>query len=301
MEIDEYRAHQKTVSTEHGSIGYTDVGDGPPALFVHGIFLNGFLWRRAIGQLAGERRCLAIDLPAHGQTETKADLDFGLPTQAEVLRGFCDALELEDIDLVANDTGGAVAQVFAARWPERVRTLALTNCDAHDNLPPEAFNGGLEAARNGDLAPLMVEMSRNLDLARGEEFGFGLGYEHPERLSDDEVRVYTERFADLSAAREVERFTNALDASDLLAVEPQLRQLKAPTLIVWGTGDIFFEVDWAYWLRDAIPGAEDVVEIDGGKLFFPDERAEELAHHLSRYWAAYSPSASASGQGRAPR
>jgi pimeloyl-ACP methyl ester carboxylesterase len=295
VEIAEFRSSRNAVETAHGRIAYVDVGKGPVALFVHGVFLNSFLWRKVIAEVRGERRCLAIDLPAHGETQIAPSQDLGLPFQAEVLQGFCEALGLKDVDLVANDTGGAVAQVFAARWPERVRTLTLTNCDAHDNLPPEAFYAGRDAAARGDLAPIVLEMARDFDLARGEG-GFGVGYEHPERLSDEEVEVFVERFGTIEEAREVERFINCIDAQDLLAVEPQLKQLTAPTLVVWGNADVFFEPSWAYWLRDTIPGVTEVVEIEGGKLFFPDERAEEFAPHLLRHWAAHAPELSSVGR-----
>ena len=77
----------------------------------------------------------------------------------------------------------------------------------------------------------------------------------------------------------------SLHARDLLAIEPALARLQVPTLIVWGTGDTAFRLKWAYWLRDTIPGATDVVEIDGARLFFPDERAAELTAALRRHWA----------------
>jgi pimeloyl-ACP methyl ester carboxylesterase len=285
MNIAEFRAHRRSVTTEHGEISFVDVGEGPPALFLHGVFLNAFLWRPAITQLAGERRCLAVELPAHGETHLNPGRDMSLPTQAEVVHGLCRALELERVDLVANDTGGAVAQVIAARWPELVRTLTLTNCDAHDNLPPEAFHEARDAAARGDLAPLVKAISTDLDLARGDQGGFGVGFEHPDRLTDEELAEFVNRFATDEGAREVERFVNDLDASDLLAIEPRLNDLRAPTLIVWGTGDVFFERSWAFWLRDTIAGAEEVVEVHGGKLFFPYERAEELVPHLRRHWA----------------
>ncbi len=80
----------------------------------------------------------------------------------------------------------------------------------------------------------------------------------------------------------------SLRARDLLAVEPALAGLQVPTLIVWGTGDMFFRRRWAYWLRDIIPGATSVVEIDGGRLFFPDERATEFAAVLRRHWDAHA-------------
>jgi pimeloyl-ACP methyl ester carboxylesterase len=286
MNIQQFRSQRRSVTTEHGEISYVEVGQGPPALFVHGVFLNAFLWRPTIAQVADQRRCIAIELPAHGETRVAPDQDLALPAQAEIIEGFCRALELEPVDLVANDTGGAVAQVFAAGWPERVRTLTLTNCDAHDNLPPEAFYDGRDAAARGELAPLVMAISNDYNLARGDQGGFGVGYEHPERLTDEELAEFVARFASEEGAREAERFVNALDAADLLAVEPQLKRLEVPTLIIWGTADVFFEPSWAYWLRDTIPGADEVVEIEGGKLLFPYERADEFVPHLRRHWAA---------------
>ena len=76
----------------------------------------------------------------------------------------------------------------------------------------------------------------------------------------------------------------SLDARDLLAVEPQLEHLDIPTLVVWATNDVFFDLRWAYRLRDMIPSVTDVVEIDGAKLFFPDERAGELVAALRTHW-----------------
>jgi pimeloyl-ACP methyl ester carboxylesterase len=288
MNVAEFKAHRRTVATDHGEISYVEAGEGPVALFVHGVFLNAFLWRPVISQLIAERRCLAIELPAHGGTRLEPGHDFSLPTQAEVIEGFCRALDIEPVDLVANDTGGAVAQVFATRWPERVRTLTLTNCDAHDNLPPAAFYDGRDAAARGELAPLVKAISTDYTLARGDQGGFGVGFEHPDRLTDEEIAEFVARTATEEGAREAEQFVNDLHAADLLAVEPRLKTLEVPTLIVWGTGDVFFETAWAEWLRDTIPGAEEIVLLEGGKLFFPYERADEFVPHLRRHWAAHA-------------
>jgi pimeloyl-ACP methyl ester carboxylesterase len=296
MNVAEFKAHRRNITTDHGEISYVEAGEGPPALFVHGVFLNAFLWRPAIAQLMDERRCLAIELPAHGETRLAPGHDFSLPTQAEVIDGFCRALHLEPVDLVGNDTGGAVAQVFVARSPERVRTLTLTNCDAHDNLPPEAFYDGRDAAARGELAPLVKAISTDYALARGDQGGFGVGFEHPERLTDEEIAEFVQRTATDDGAREAERFVNDLDAADLLAVEPLLKELQIPTLIVWGTGDVFFETSWAEWLRDTIPGAQEVVEIEGGKLFFPYERADDFVPHVRRHWAQHAPKPALEGR-----
>src|SRR6202042_2605345 len=86
------------------------------------------------------------------------------------------------------------------------------------------------------------------------------------------------------SARQNQRLLTSLHARDLLAIEPALARLQVPTLIVWGTADKFFRRKWAYWLRDTIPGATEVVEIEGARLFFPDERAAELTAALRRPW-----------------
>jgi pimeloyl-ACP methyl ester carboxylesterase len=123
---------------------------------------------------------------------------------------------------------------------------------------------------------------------RARKFVFGSGYEHPERLSDDAIRAYLEPLlGSRRAARQFQRWIASLHARDLMAVEPELRRLTVPSLVVWGTGDVFFDRKWAYWLRDTIPGVTEVVELEGGRLFLPDERADELVLHLQRHWAAH--------------
>jgi pimeloyl-ACP methyl ester carboxylesterase len=289
LTIQEFDATQQSVATDAGQIAYREMGEGPAALFIHGVFLNGHLWRKAIDQLREDRRCIAIDLPAHGATEVKGDADLSLPGLARVVEAVCDELGLDQVDLVGNDTGGAVAQVFAANHPGRLRTLTLTNCDTHDNLPPEAFEGSVAMAEAGELAPLAATMLDDLDVARSEA-GLGVGYEHPENLTDEEIRTYGEPvLSTAEAGRELERFITSLSAEDLLAVEPELKELTVPTLVVWGTGDVFFDVSWAHWLRDTVPGVTEVVEVPGAKLFFPDERPQDLVPHVRRHWAAHQP------------
>jgi AhpD family alkylhydroperoxidase len=95
-----------------------------------------------------------------------------------------------------------------------------------------------------------------------------------------------ERLFTMERARQFERLLVSLDVGDLQAVMPQLRELTVPTLMVWGTGDAFFDVSWAYWLRDTIPGTTRVVTVDGARLFFPEERPTDLVPHLEQHWAA---------------
>lgn len=282
--LDKYRGR---VQTPSGPASYIDTGGpGRPVLLVHGVGSSSYLWRNVIGLLDGERRCVAFDLPLHGHTPAAPGQDFTLPGLARFIADGCDALGLADIDVVANDTGGAVTQVFAANHPERLHTLTLTNCEAHDNVPPKVLLPAVLLARLGLLAPIAARMAR--DVPRGKKRIYGMGYQDISKLPDDIARVWLEAQGGTpEAARQSQRLLTSLHARDLLAAEPALSRLQVPTLIVWGTGDRAFRTKWAYWLRDTIPGATDVVEIDGGRLFFPDERAGELTAALRRHWAAH--------------
>ena len=286
MEPRELDASRHSVSTKSGEISYIDTGTGPAALFVHGVGTNAYLWRNVLSALAGSRRCLAVDLPLHGQSPVAPGQDLSVAAMATVLEDFCDALELASVDLVANDTGGAVAQVFAARNPHRLATFTLTDCDTEGNLPPEAFKPIIEMAAAGALAPAMAAMMEDIGAAR--DAAFGSAYEHPADTDPQVIRAYLEPCVGTpERAREFERLLISLDPGDLKAVEPQLRELQVPTLVVWGTDDPFFDVSWAYWLRDTIPGVTKVVTVDGGKLFFPEERPGDLVTPLSEHWTAH--------------
>jgi len=286
MEPRELDASRHSVSTKSGEISYIDIGTGPAALFVHGVGTNAYLWRNILGPLAGSRRCLAVDLPLHGQTPVAPGQDLSVAAMATVLEDFCDALELGSVDLVANDTGGAVAQVFAARNPHRLATFTLTNCDTEGNLPPEAFKPIIEMAAAGALAPAMAALMEDIGAAR--DAAFGSAYEHPADTDPEVIRAYLEPCVGTpERARDFERLLTSLDPGDLKAVEPQLRELQVPTLVVWGTDDPFFDVSWAYWLRDTIPGVTKVVTVDGGKLFFPEERPADLVTPLAEHWATH--------------
>src|SRR5262245_36941933 len=280
---DAFDATRTQIQTPNATLSYVDIGAGPTAVFVHGVGTNAHLWRNLIVEVSSVRRSLAFDLPLHGRSLARDDQDFRLRALAELIEEFCDALDLTDVDLVAHDTGGALAQIFAAHHSERIRTLTLTNCDTHDNVPPEAFKPTVELARAGSIAPAAPALFADLRAARGALFA--VGYEDPEHLSLDTVRSFIEPVLGTpEAARQFERMLVALEPSDLLAAEPALTRLAVPTLVVWGTGDEFFDVRWAYWLRDTIPGVTDVVELAGAKLFFPDERDAELAPHLLQPW-----------------
>jgi pimeloyl-ACP methyl ester carboxylesterase len=287
VNLAEYDSHRQKADTESGPVGYMEVGSGRPALFVHGVGTSGLFWRNVIGELQHERRCIAVDLPLHGQTPVRAGQDLSLTGLAKVVEDFCTALGLTGVDLVANDTGGAVAQIVAAHQPQRLATLTLTNCETQGNVPPRAFKPVVLMARAGLLASLAgPRLLRNLPAARKRSYG--KAFQDIDRLPLDVVRAYLEPLAGTKdLARCYQRLIASIHDRDLAAIEPALRQLQVPTVMVWGTGDVFFPMRYAQWLRDTIPGATGVVAVDGGRLFFPDERAADLVTPLRAHWAAH--------------
>jgi pimeloyl-ACP methyl ester carboxylesterase len=279
-------AVQRKVQTASGLISYTEQGTGAVALFVHGVLLNGYLWRHQLADLSDVRRCIAIDLLAHGDTGITPEQDVSVTANAKMLKEFLDALKIDHVDLVGNDSGGGVAQIFAALYPERVRTLTLTNCDTHNNWPPEAFKPFLAMAAAGGLRGALDTMLADKNAYRAPQ-ALGPAYEHPEQVSDDTIERYLQSFVkNEQRTRDLQRFLAAFDNSHTLAVEDRLKTLKAPTLIVWGTDDVYFDVKWSHWLADNIPGTRRRVELEGARIFFPEERCEEFNRELRLHWHA---------------
>jgi pimeloyl-ACP methyl ester carboxylesterase len=288
MDIATLETGRRRVVTESGPVSYLDVGQGRPAVFVHGILANSLLWRHVIPEVAAEhRRCIAVDLSGHGQTPPAPEgSDVSLTGLARRVIELCDHLGLGRFDLVANDTGGAVSQIMAAHLGGRLSTLTLTNCDTEGNTPPALFRPIQIAARVGLLARVgrYITMSRRLKLA-----GLTPGDPHPGRLPDDVVEAYYRPvFGTRESAGAFGRLTAAISSADLAAVRPRLARLEVPTLIVWGTGDVFFPLKWAQRLADLIPGATGIAIVEGARMHFPDYRADEFVPLLKQHLARYS-------------
>jgi pimeloyl-ACP methyl ester carboxylesterase len=275
-----------SVTTPSGRISYVERGAGPVALFVHGVLLNSHLWRHQIERLSDVRRCIAPDLLAHGDTEIASSQDVSVTANANMLREFLDALGIEQVDLVGNDSGGGIAQIFAATNPRRVRTLTLTNCDTHDNWPPEPFKPFLAMAAGGGLRRTLEAMLADKNAYRSPQ-ALGPAYEHPERVSDETIETYLRPLVrSEQRTHDVQRFLAAFDNVHTVRVEPGLRTLRASTLIVWGTDDIYFDVRWSHWLANTIPGTRRRVELAGARLFFPEERWREFNEELRAHWSS---------------
>ena len=290
MDIATFHASRRFAEVKSGRIAYFEKGQGPAALFVHGVPLNGYHWRHVIDRVQHRRRCIAIDLMGLGYSEIAPSQDVSFTAQARMIAEVLDATGIEQVDLIGNDSGGAIAQIFAANYSSRLSSLILTNADVHDGWPPPQVLPLMEHARNGTLAGIFQPLVERPDLAR-ERYGRGepvplfRSYADPSVLTDEVIRLYLQPL--LSSKHRIEAFQRywlGFDNKHTVAIYPALKTLQVPTLIVWGLKDFFFDKKWAYWLKDTIPGAKRVVEVEDARLFFPEDRPDMLAAPMLEFW-----------------
>jgi haloalkane dehalogenase len=287
MSAREFHAARRYVVTRHGRIACVERGRGPAALFIHGLPLNGFHWRGAMARLSSRRRCVAPDLLGLGYTETPKGADLSPPAQADMLASVLDALGIESADVVANDSGGAVAQLLAVRHATRVRSLLLTNCDVHTNSPPPMLADGMKAARNGTLADVLARCLADKDFARSSKSIFSQCYTNPANLTDEALECYlTPLLASSLRRAQLHGYMLAFEPNPLPAIESQLKRCRVPARMVWGTADVFFDARWAHWLDRTLPRSRGVRLIDGARLFFPEELPAIIAEEARALWSA---------------
>ena len=265
------------VKLPQGTITYTDDGprDAPALFFVHGFLVDSSLWQPVLQHLRGELRCIAPDLPlgSHRRPmEPDADLTpLGL---ARLIADMLDALDLHDVALVGNDTGGALCQLVAVHHPERVGALALTDCDAFDNFPPKAFRNMITMAKipgalTAAMQPLRAEAPRRLPNA----YGLLTKRKVPRTVTDRWVLPFLD---DRGVRRDARKILLGLDPAVLLDAAPRLAAFDKPALIAWATEDRFFPVEHAHRLAAILPRAR-VEEIPDSYTFVSWDQPDRLA------------------------
>jgi pimeloyl-ACP methyl ester carboxylesterase len=286
MDAAAFRAARRYVETRFGKIAYVERGAGDAALFLHGFPLNGFQWRGALDRLSAHRRCIAPDFLALGYTQVAPGQSVAPDAQAAMLVALLDSLSIPTVDLVANDSGGAVAQILVTRHPERVRTMLLTNCDVENDSPPAVLLPVIELARAGTFADLwLAPWQADKDLARSAKGLGGLTYTYPARLTDDVLDYYLAPLVSSALRKtQVNAYAVALAPNPLAGIDAALRKCTVPTRIVWGTGDRTFSPASPDYLDRTLPHSRGVRKVPGAKLFFPEEYPDVIAEEARRLW-----------------
>ncbi|GLZ49260.1 oxidoreductase [Actinomycetospora sp. NBRC 106375] len=268
-----------TVELDHTTIHYEVAGadTGRPVVFVHGYAMGGSLWADVSARLAARGlRCLAPTWPlgAH-PTPLRPGADPTLPGVAATIGDFLAALDLTDVVLVGNDTGGLVTQLLAVGHGDRLGALVLTSCDAFEHFPPPILRPFILASRStvtwrAAVKPLALRAVRRRaygDLAHRDVEPFAAAWVRP---ALDDPRV----------AEDLRRLTASLDRQVSLDVAARLGEITVPTLVAWSADDAFFPLADAHRLVDAIPRAELTV-LDGARTFSMLDRPDALADAIA--------------------
>ena len=249
-------------------------GDGPPLVFAHGALVNANLWRKVVPRLDGFTR-VTLDLPLGSHMEPMPKgADLRPPALANLIADALEALELDDVTLVGNDTGGALTQIAAVSRPERIGAIVLTSCDAFENFPPRLFRIALAPARLPGTIPVAFGALRLRPLRR-LPIAFGwLTKEPMERDAEDSYVLPVLTRA--AIRRDVRALLNGLDPRHTLDAATKLTAWDRPALIAWSADDRFFPAEHAERLARIIPGAR-LDWIEGARTFSPEDRPERLA------------------------
>jgi pimeloyl-ACP methyl ester carboxylesterase len=268
-----------TIDISAGTIHYEATGPegGRPVVFVHGYMMGGQLWRQVGTRLAGlGLRCIAPTWPlgAHPQP-LRPDADRTIFGVAGMVADALAALDLEDVVLVGNDTGGVVTQLVAVHHPERLGALVLTSCDAFEHFPPPILKPVILAAKSKPTFKAAAQAMR-VPAARKRAFD-GLAHTNIDALTEEWVRP---GLANPAIAEDLRQFTLSLRTEVTTGVAARLHEIDKPTLIAWSADDVFFELADGERLATTIPNARLEV-IQGARTFSMLDQPERLADLLS--------------------
>jgi pimeloyl-ACP methyl ester carboxylesterase len=269
----------KRVELAAGPIRYREAGAGRPIVFVHGFAVDGRLWDETAAALLPGHRCILPDWPLGSHREPlNPDADLTVPGAARLIGELLEALDLDDVVLVGNDSGGALSQIHVTTDPSRVGGLVLTNCDCFEAFPPGHFKAMGRLIRLPG-APTLFAHSMRLRANRRSPLSYGALTERP--IDDGLLRSWTEpQVKDRRVRREAAAFFGSADPSLTLAAAERLGELRIPATIVWGTNDRFFTPEHGRRLAEAIPGAR-LVELAGARTFVPLDRPAEVAREIA--------------------
>jgi haloalkane dehalogenase len=283
---DRYNNERRFLSTSYGRIAYIDRGTGDEVLFLHGFPLSSFQWRGAIDRLSSGRRCIAPDLMGLGYTEVAENQSVAPAAQVDMITALLDGLSIQKVDLIANDSGGAIAQLFMTRHRDRVRTALLTNCDVETNSPPAALLPVIDLARAGLYPDLWLEpWLRHKDVARSAKGLGGMCYSNPNQPTDSALDQYLAPLVASAARKElINRYAVSLAPNPLEGIEFELAKCTVPTRIVWGMSDKIFSTKNADYLWSILPQMMGITRLRTAKVFFPEEHPEIIAREARSLW-----------------
>ncbi len=277
------------VSIPAGTIRYREAGEGKPVVFVHGYLVDGRLWDGVVDHLSDRFRCIAPDWPIGAQqVAMQPGADLTPPGIASIIDSFLEELQLDDVTIVGNDSGGAMSQVLVTRHPERVGRLVLTNCDTHENFPPGPFKA---------LPPLaglpggMAVISAPFRIPAVARAAFRPFTKTP--IPGELIASWMEPgMRDPAIRRDLKKVTVGMNKRYTLEAAEKLKSADIPLLLTWAPGDRVFPMKYAERLAADTPNAR-LVQVPDSKTFVPMDQPERLADLIAEF-AGDAPAAAAS-------
>jgi len=272
---------RREVSLPAGTIRYREAGQGKPVVFVHGYLVDGRLWDGVVDSLSDRYRCLAPDWPiAAHQVAMNPDADLSPYGIAATIAGFLEALDLNDVTIVGNDSGGAMSQVLVTRHPERIGRLVLTNCDTYENFPPGIFKAMPPVAKLPGGMSLLSAPFRIGALARAAFKPFS---KNP--IPAELIASWMEpALHDPGVRRDAKKVTVGMNKRYTLEAAEKLRSSELPLLLAWAPGDRFFPLKHARRLAADTPNAR-LVEIPDSATFVSLDQPQRLADEIAAFTA----------------
>jgi pimeloyl-ACP methyl ester carboxylesterase len=257
-----------------GTLDYLDTGgDGPTVVLLHGLLMDGSLWDGPIADLAADHRCVAPTLPL-GAHRHPVSGDLSLPAIARLVEEFLDRLDLHDVTLVGNDTGGALVQLVLAGKAERVGRAVLVSCEAFDNVPPGLT--GKVLVLSGRLSPRLFGafmQQLRLRAVRRSPIAFGWLTKRGDAVIAGWIRPVLTSSA---IRRDTVRMLRAIDGRAVAEATAALPSFHRPALVVWAAEDRVMPPELGRRLADLLPDSR-LVEIADSYTLVPLDQPAALA------------------------
>jgi pimeloyl-ACP methyl ester carboxylesterase len=272
-------SQRKEIDLPAGRVRYREAGEGKAIVFVHGYLVDGRLWDGVVDRLGDRFRCIAPDWPMGAQQiAMNRDADLSPPGVAAIIASLLDALELDDVTIVGNDSGGAMSQVLVTRHPERIGRLVLTNCDTHENFPPGIFKAMPPLAKLPGGMTMLSLPFRAGALSRLAFKPFAKTPIPAELVASWMAPGLTDR----AIRDDLRKVTVGMHKRYTLEAARKLRDSELPILLTWAPGDKFFPIRYAERLA-AEAGNARIVEIPDAKTFVALDQPQRLADEIERF------------------
>jgi pimeloyl-ACP methyl ester carboxylesterase len=270
---------RREISLPAGTVRYREAGEGKPVVFVHGYLVDGRLWDGVVDRLSGRCRCLAPDWPmgAH-RVAMRPEADLSPPGIASLIASFLEALDLSDVTIVGNDSGGAMSQVLVTSRPERIARLVLTNCDTHENFPPGVLKVTPQIAKLPGGMSALAAPFRIGAVARAAVRPFTRDPLPPELIAS----WLEPGFGDAAIRRDAKKFVVGMNKRHTLEAAEKLRGSDLPILLAWAPGDRFFPISYAERLAGEAGNAR-IVRIPDSKTLVPIDQPQRLADEIAAF------------------